>query len=266
MEDRWSLPDPESTVAWCRERNKQGIRCTVATMGEFARTTAEAGEAVKADIGGIRAIGTGISGIAWAVKPSAIGILADPRVYLENLSSLAREAGSAGVAFEIDMEGKPLVEATLGSALALAGEGTKVTLALQAYLDRTARDLDTCMGAGISIRLVKGVYLGDTTDFVAVQERFRALAGTLADAGVPFSAATHDPELITWLEGELAGQRELVEFAFLKGLADRTKIRLASEGWRVAEYVPYGPDGGGYGHRRERYLAMLEQLGREPAP
>jgi proline dehydrogenase len=266
MEDRWSLPDLESTVAWSRERKKQSIRCTVATMAEFARTPAEAETAVRAELAGIRAVGTGISGIAWAVKPSAIGILADTRVYQENLSILAREAGSAGVAIEIDMEGGPLVEATLRSALTLADEGIKVTLALQVYLDRTARDLDSCMASGILIRLVKGAYLGDTSDFVEVQERFRSLARVLIDAGTPFSAATHDPELIAWLEEEADRERTLVEFAFLKGLADQTKTRLASAGRKVAEYVPYGPDGGGYVHRRERYLAMLKQLGREPVP
>jgi proline dehydrogenase len=266
MEDRWSLPDLESTVAWRRERKRQGIRCTVATMAEFARTPAEAETAVKAELAGIRAVGTGISGIALAVKPSAIGILADSRVYQENLTILAREAGTAGVAIEIDMEGRPLVEATLKSALALAGEGIKVTLALQVYLDRTSRDLDTCMSAGISIRLVKGAYLGDTSDFVEVQERFRSLAGVLVEAGVPFSAATHDPDLIAWLEEETGRKRILVEFAFLKGLADQTKIRLASAGRKVAEYVPYGPGGEGYRHRRELYLAMLKRLGREPVP
>jgi proline dehydrogenase len=266
MEDRWSLPDMESTVTWCRDRARQGIRCTVSTMAEFARTPAEAEVLVESELAGIRTLGTSIPGMAWAVKPSAIGILADPRVYQENLPILVREAGSAGVALEIDMEGSPFVEVTLSSALALAADGITVTLALQAYLDRTSRDLEACITSGISVRLVKGAYLGDTADFVAVQERFRGLAGRMIEGGIPFSAATHDPELIAWLEGELAGRRHLVEFAFLKGLANQTKVRLASEGWEVAEYVPYGPGGEGYRKRRERYLEMLDGLGRKPAP
>lgn len=266
MEDRWSLPDLESTLAWCQERERQGIRCTVATMAEFARTPEEAAVAVKADLAGIRGLGTGIPRLAWAVKPSAIGILADSLVYEKNLSILAREAGSAGVAIEIDMEGRPLVEGTLRSALALAGEGMKVTLALQAYLNRTPRDLDACTASGVTIRLVKGAYLGDAGDFVTIQKRFRTLAATLIGAEIPFSAASHDPELIGWMKKELTDRRHLVEFAFLKGLADQTKISMASEGWNVAEYVPYGPGGEGYHERRKRYLEMLDGLGREPAP
>jgi|WetSurMetagenome_2_1015567.scaffolds.fasta_scaffold00099_39 proline dehydrogenase len=266
MEDRWSLSDLENTVAWCKKRKGQGIRCTVTTMAEFARTPAEARAGLEAGLTGIRTLGATVPGVAWAVKPSAIGILADARVYRENLSILAREAGAAGISLEIDMEGRPLVEATLSSALALASEDMKVTLALQAYLDRTPRDLATCREAGIPIRLVKGAYLGDTADFVAIQKRFRTVARDLMDAGTPFSAATHDPELISWLEEEAIAPRHLVEFAFLKGLADLTKTRLISEGWNVTEYVPYGPGGEGYFHRRERYLAMLELLGRAPAP
>ena len=265
MEDRWSLPDPGSVPAWCRMRGGQGVRCTVATMAEFAGTPAEAGDATRSQIAGIRRL-AGIPGAAWAVKPSAIGLLADPRLFDENLLTLARETGLAGISLEIDMEGRPLVDATIRSALALTGRGIKVTLAIQAYLDRTTRDLVTCTAAGIPIRLVKGTYLGDTSDFIAIQERFRRFAATLIAAEIPFAAATHDPDLIAWLEKELADRHELVEFGFLKGLADQTKLRLAAGGWKVAEYVPFGPGGDAYRLRRERYLRMLDQLGREPAP
>lgn len=45
------------------------------------------------------------------------------------------------------------------------------------------------------------------------------------------------------LEGikELVGlQSDLLEVGFLKGLADETKLKMAGEGWKVAEYVPFG--------------------------
>ena len=58
---------------------------------------------------------------------------------------------------------------------------------------------------------------------------------------VSLSAATHDPEIIEWLKDKMRSRKNTIEFGFLKGLADRTKSELSEEGWKVAEYVPYGP-------------------------
>jgi proline dehydrogenase len=265
VEERWSLADLQSAVLWCRERNRQHVRCTLAAIAEFARIPEESHQALDAHLTGIRAAGDLKSGISFSIKPSAIGILFDRREYVRNLSLLFHEARDHGVPFEIDMEGSPLVEGTLQSALDLAREGP-LTLALQAYLDRTSRDLQVCINAGITVRLVKGAYRGDTDDFTRIQKQFRAHAETLISAGTPFSAATHDPELIDWLKEEMSNHKNLVEFAFLKGLAEQTKTDMVKDDWKVAEYIPYGPGGQAYIMRRHRYLKTLENLGRAPVP
>jgi proline dehydrogenase len=266
MVDRWSLTDLESAVHWCRIRAGQNIRCTLAIMAEYAQAPEESEMAVMTQLKAIRKIGTSTAGTSFAVKPSSVGILFDSSEYARNLSVIAREAKARGVPLEIDMEGRPFVEDTLRSVLSLAGEGIPVTLALQVYLDRTPGDLDTCRRSGVTVRLVKGAYLGDSEDFVDIQERFRRNGETLISAGIPFSAATHDPELIDRLKEEVSENRDLIEFSFLKGLADKTKTELASDGWKVGEYVPYGPGGQSYVQRRERYLKILEGLGRAPVP
>jgi proline dehydrogenase len=265
MEDRWSLPDLTSALQWCTERNRQHVRCILAVIEEFARTPEESRHAEATHLEGIRMAGDLKAGIAFSIKPSAIGILFDPGEYIRNLSLLFHEAKVHGVPFEIDMEGRPLVDGTLGSALALAREGP-LTLALQAYLDRTSRDLPACVDAAVTVRLVKGAYKGDSDDFTTIQDKFRTHAGTLISAGAPFSAATHDPDLIDWLREEMGIHKDLIEFAFLKGLAERTKTGMAKDGWKVAEYVPYGPGGQAYIQRRKRYLETLEHLGRAPVP
>jgi proline dehydrogenase len=266
VEDRWSMPDLASAMAWCSERNRQHIRCILAEIAEYARVPEESQKAMVSHLAGIRAAGEQSTGISFSIKPSAIGILFDHGEYIRNLSLLFHEALDRGVPFEIDMEGRPVVGDTLRSALTLAGEGGGVTLALQTYFDRTSTDLATCMNAGIRVRLVKGAYLGDTSDFTSIQERFRTHARTLISTGVPFSAATHDPVLVDWLKEEMRGHKDFIEFAFLKGLAERTKTEMALEGWKVAEYVPYGPKGQAYVQRRERYLATLEHLGKSAVP
>ena len=265
VEDRWSLPDLASALKWCAERNRQHIRCTLAVVAEFARTPEESQHALQVHLAGIRATADQKTGISFSVKPSAIGILFDHGEYVRNLSLLFHEARDSGVPFEIDMEGRPFVDGTLQSALDLAGEGA-LTLALQAYLSRTSRDLRVCVNAAVTVRLVKGSYKGDTDDFTTIQKQFRTHAETLISAGAPFSAATHDPELIDWLRGAMSDHKDLIEFAFLKGLAEHTKTGMAADGWKVAEYVPYGPGGQAYIRRRERYLETLDNLGRAPVP
>jgi proline dehydrogenase len=57
-----------------------------------------------------------------------------------------------------------------------------------------------------------------------------------------------------------------MEFGFLRGLADGTKLELARDGWIVAEYVPFGRDFEPYVLRRLNYLKRLGASGRAPAP
>jgi proline dehydrogenase len=265
VEDRWLLPDLTTALEWCRERNRQHIRCTLAVIAEFARTPDESKHCLKANLTGIRMAGDMKAGIAFSLKPSAIGIFFDHEEYVRNLSLLYHEARDCGVPFEIDMEGRPFVDSTVQSVLDLAGEGT-LTLALQAYLERTSRDLPGCLKKAVTVRLVKGAYTGDTDDFTTIQKQFMMHAETLISAGISFSAATHDPELIDGIRKKMGDKRDLVEFAFLKGLAEQTKTEMAADGWRVAEYVPYGSGGQAYILRRKRYLKALENLGRAPAP
>jgi proline dehydrogenase len=134
------------------------------------------------------------------------------------------------------------------------------------YLDRTGADIQAMASGGVRVRLVKGAYQGDTRDYREIQDRMRTAAGGLLSAGRAFAFATHDPDLIAWLRERTGSDRETVEFGFLMGLSDRTKEALASGGWRVCEYVPFGPGGRAYVLRRERYLRELERLGRSPAP
>jgi proline dehydrogenase len=265
-DNRWTVPDLAGAMEWCGQRARQHIRCTLAITAEYAKTPEESHHALVSHLAGIRAAGEQSKGISFSVKPSAIGILFDHGEYIRNLSLLFHEALDRRVPFEIDMEGRPLVGDTLRSALTLAAEGNPLTVALQAYLNRTSNDLAVCMAAGISVRLVKGAYQGDTGDFITIQQKFRTHTETLISAGAPFCAATHDPVLINWLKEAMHDHKNLIEFAFLKGLANQTKTEMAADGWKVAEYVPYGPGGQAYIQRRERYLASLEHLGRLPVP
>lgn len=264
--DRWALPDWQSTLIWCRERNAQGIRCIVDVLGESARDESQAEQAVKAYLHCARSIREGFLDASLSVKLTALGALFDRDLCRENTLKVLMGASGQRVGFEIDMEGRTLVDYTVETALACANEVKPITLAVQAYLDRSMGDLERLYGTGIKVRLVKGAYLGDASDFSEVQKRFFSLFEVLLNAGRPFCTGTHDPEILAWIGDRAEDDKDLVEVGFLKGLADCAKPKLQSQGWRVAEYVPFGSSRVAYESRRRKYLLELERLKRSPAP
>jgi proline dehydrogenase len=262
---RWSLPDLGRAADWCSMRHGQGIHCTVAPLAEYANGRSQSDAAVTDLIRSIQVVAERVPDCTVSLKPTAMGILFDPGVYEQNLSAVLDEAEKNGIGLEIDMEGRDLVDVTLQSARKLAGE-YPVTVALQAYLDRTPADCGMCIREGIRVRLVKGAYLGDIRDFTGIRDRLRSLISLIGDSGENFSVGTHDPVILDWIRGESGIPRHQVELGFLMGLADQTKVRLAGEGWDVSEYVPFGTGGTAYRKRREHYLALLDQAGRMPLP
>jgi proline dehydrogenase len=262
----WTLPDQASALAWVTERKGRKIRSTLALLQEYARTMHEAQTAVDGNIACIQGIAPQQAGTSLSVKLSAIGSIFDPKASLDHVLRIAREAARYGIPLELDMEGKGSVDLTLDAARLCRKEHPGVTVALQSYLRRTGEDIRRMSAQGIHVRLVKGAYLGDSSGFEEIRQMTRQDAGILKELRAPFSIGTHDPDLIDWTIREFGNDKELVEFGFLKGLSEVTKARLAAEGWRVSEYVPFGPGGDAYILRRERYLRELDMAGRAPAP
>jgi proline dehydrogenase len=263
---RWIEHSESGALNRCRQRNSEGIFCTVHLLDEFTRdwevATRLAGQYAtlieNLDREGIRG---GIS-----LKLTSLGALVNGNLARELARNLAREARQHQVGFEIDMEGKGLVDQTIETALSIRSADLPVVLALQAYLDRSLNDLERIQEAGITPRLVKGAYGGDIRGFESIQNRFRDLAEVLLQRQLPFHVGTHDPLLLSWLRQRLGERRNLVRFGFLMGLSDSTKQSMARDGWSVSEYIPVGKERNAYIRRRERYLTELQTLGRQPAP
>jgi proline dehydrogenase len=264
--DRWLHPDRRSAQQWCRQRNALGIKAVLDILGPYSRDAARAARSARAYVSSARAIEKQRLKASFAVKLSTLGVVFDRELCRRKLMSICAAASGRKVSIEMDMEGKSLVDFYIRCAIEAAAQGYPVTLALQSYLDRTPEDLEELVKRGVRIRLVKGAYLGDAEDFGEIQRRLKSLASRLSKAGVPFSIGTHDPEIIDWAKRAFAGEKGTLEFGFLKGLSDQTKLSLVREGWCVAEYVPFGKEGNAYISRRLHYLERLEALGRKPAP
>jgi proline dehydrogenase len=264
--DRWLHPDRRSAQQWCRQRNAQGIKAVLDILGPYSRDAAQAARSARAYVSSARAIEEQRLNASFAVKLSTLGVAFDRELCRRKLLSICAAASRNSVSIEMDMEGKSLVDFYIRCAIEAAARGYPVTLALQGYLERSPGDLEELVKRGVRVRLVKGAYLGDTGDFGQIQRRLKSLAFRLSKASVPFSIGTHDPEIIDWAKTAFAGKKGTLEFGFLKGLSDETKLSLARERWRVAEYVPFGKEGSAYISRRLHYLERLEALGKMPAP
>lgn len=263
---RWTFPDINAAVRWCKERNSQGIRCTLAVLGEHALSEQTSFRFVKENIDCIRAIEAHQLDASLSLKLTAVGAIVDPLVCRENTGKIFGEARARHTGFELDMEGKGLIDLTIDTGIACIRAGYPVTLALQAYMNRTGKDLANVVSAGITPRIVKGAYHGDYQEFHLVQERFKSLVEMVLPTGAAFLVATHDPELLEWLTSRLDDEKHRVEFGFLMGLSDQTKKELVMDDWAVSEYIPLGSEPGPYIARREHYLSLLDTMGRAPAP
>ncbi|MFB3890327.1 MAG: proline dehydrogenase family protein [Candidatus Bathyarchaeia archaeon] len=263
---RWTEPIFEEALERCRLRNSQGIKCTVALLANAPRNLEQANDGLRVHLAMVRLLAQQRVESSVTLKPTVVGALLDMDFCLESLLTLSNAAQARGVAVEIATEGKSLVPDIVDAAVACAGENENVTLDLQAYLDRTPKDVDTAVRHGVKVRLVKGAYAGDTADFSEIQRRFMSLAELILKGGQPLLLGTHDPDLVQWAKQQAVSDRSRVEFGFLMGLADQTKLDLAGQGWRVREYVPFGENSEAYVRRRESYLQDLEKMGRAALP
>lgn len=163
----------------------------------------------------------------------------------------------------VDMEGSPYTETTIRLVEELHGEGYNVGTVLQAYLHRTAGDLERLTAKGIRIRLVKGAYREPAE--VAIQEKadvdanyIKLLDPLLASSGY-HAIATHDERMIAAAIAcarRLKRAPESFEFQMLYGIRRDLQEKLRREGWGVRVYIPFGP---------EWYPYFMRRLAERPA-
>ena len=165
-----------------------------------------------------------------SVKPTQLGLDLDKDLCYRNLQRLVDRAAERDNFVWIDMEGSPYVDPTIDLFTRTRARSHRIGLALQAYLYRTAKDIEPLVPLGSAIRLVKGAYLEPPAiaypKKADVDQNFYALACRLMSenaqrAGGLLHIATHDPHLIDRLTAFIDQQRvppSAYEFAMLYGI------------------------------------------------
>jgi proline dehydrogenase len=186
-----------------------------------------------------------------SVKPTQLGVDLDPDVALGHLESLAGHAGDGEGMLWIDMEGSPYTDVTLDLYRRLKATHPNAGVCLQAYLRRTAADLNALLPLRPGIRLVKGAY--DEPESIAFRRReevdasFQSLAVLMLPAvgrgELRLGLGTHDLRLVERIAefAKSAGvPLDAFEVQMLYGIRSGEQRRLAREGYKVRDLISYG--------------------------
>ena len=191
-----------------------------------------------------------------SVKPSQIGLAVETQLYRDNLLKILARAEEEGLFVWIDMENSPYTESTVRIYRELLATHKDLGLCLQANMKRSESDMRDLVAQGGKVRLVKGAY--PENGEVAFKRRselnanYLRLMHLLFETGRFFAIGTHDEKMINEAEKLSHDYNVNFEFQMLKGIRDDLKSRLLADGFKVSEYIPYGPEWYNYSKRRMR--------------
>ena len=228
-----------------------GIRTMYTRLGENLEDLAAADEVAAHYLEVIdRIVAAGIDGEV-SVKPTQLGLDHDADTCLAHLVRIAEHAGAAGSYLWIDMEGSAYAEATISLYERLRAVQPKTGICLQAYLRRTAKDIERLRPLDPAIRLVKGAYEEKAsiayTERRAVDSNYVGLAVQFLLEGrgrpVQLGLGTHDVGLIEQIADQVGSAgigKDAFEVEMLYGIRTDEQFRLAKAGYRVQALIAYG--------------------------
>lgn len=248
----------DSAIEAVRRLNAEGISATLDFLGEDVRERDAALRQRDVYLEMLEAIAARGVNSNVSVKLTALGLLLDESCALENLVTiLERAAGNPDPFVRIDMEGSSVLEATLRVFRRAFAEHANVGPVLQAYLKRTASDVESAIELGARVRLCKGAYKEPPeiayTSMPDIRAHYLELARRLIQRGNYPGIATHDRRLIAAVKEFAAGQgiaNDRFEFQMLYGCRPRVQREIVANGYRLRVYVPFGTHWAGYFSRR----------------
>ncbi|MBM4186607.1 MAG: proline dehydrogenase [Gemmatimonadetes bacterium] len=186
-----------------------------------------------------------------SVKPTQLGIdqsLDHCRGYLIELAAAAKRTGSA---LWIDMEDHRYVDRTIDLYRSIKAVDDRSGLAVQAYLYRSAKDIDALLDLAPWIRLVKGAYREPPSvaypakrdvDLSFYDLSIKLLTGAAKGQGTPVFG-THDISLVRRIIAkakELGVKQGGYEIHMLYGIKAGEQGQLVREGETVKTLISYG--------------------------
>ena len=243
----------EDALAAAAELAPQGITTILTKLGENLTRIEEAEQVTLHYLDVLDRIARSGLDAHISVKPTQLGLDLDPALCERNLERLIARAEERGGNFVwIDMEGSPYVDATVALFRRMRAKTARIGIALQAYLYRTEKDVESLVPLGAAIRIVKGAYLEPPevafpkkSDVDANYYKLctRLLATDARLPGALLHIATHDIPLAERLAAYIVEKNvpsSAYEFAMLYGIQRGQQLRLSREGKRLRVLISYG--------------------------
>jgi proline dehydrogenase len=242
----------EDAMGAAAAQQAQGV-CTILTkLGENITRASEAEEVTRHYLAVLDQVQAAGLNAQISVKPTQLGLDFDPALCFTNLQRLVERADARNNILWIDMESSAYVDPTLDLFRRARALSPKVGIALQAYLYRTAKDVESLVPLGSAIRLVKGAYLEPASvafpQKADVDENFYKLSCRLLEddarrANGLLHIATHDARLVDRLAAFIDERRvptTAYEYAMLYGIQRPLQRRLVTAGRPLRVLIAYG--------------------------
>ena len=235
-----------------QELKREGINTILTRLGENITRVEEAEEVTQHYFAVLDKVAAAGLDAHVSVKPTQLGLDQDPALCRRNIDRLIERTEQRNNFLWLDMESSPYVDPTLDLYRYARAKSAKVGIAIQAYLFRTEKDVDSLVPLGSAIRIVKGAYLEPPEvaypKKADVDENFYKLCTRLMQpdaikAGCLLHIATHDTALIERLNAWILQNKipaSAYEFAMLYGIQRTHQQKLAKDGKRLRVLISYG--------------------------
>ena len=234
------------------EQQRAGINTILTRLGENITRIEEAEEVTQHYFEVLDKVAAARLDAQVSVKPTQLGLDQDPAVCRRNLERILERTEQRDNFLWIDMESSPYVDPTLDLFRHGRSKSARLGVAVQAYLYRTMKDVESLIPLGCAIRVVKGAYLEPAEVAYPkksdVDENFfklciRLLQPDAIASGCLLHIATHDMALVERLRAWIRNNNvpaSAYEFAMLYGIQRGQQQRLASEKQRLRVLISYG--------------------------
>ena len=242
----------EDALREAKRLNEMGAGVLLTRLGENVLDKAAAQEVADHYSQVFSTVATSGLRAEISVKPTQLGLDLPGGLDLCNshLDRLCADAAKANNVLWIDIEGSKYTDVTIEIYRRAKGKFPNVGLALQAYLYRTMKDLESLLPLKPIIRLVKGAYLEPPEVAYPkksdVDENFFNLGVRLmkedgVGAGARAVFGTHDSVLHARLaQAATHLKKDQYEFHMLYGIRNEEQKRLIEAGHKVYVLISYG--------------------------
>ena len=248
-------------VAEVKRLNCLGMCATIDVLGESIKRLDEAEGPVNMYLQVLDAIDTHKLDANISVKPTQLGLMLNYDRCLENYTRLVEKAKEYNNFVRIDMEDHPTTDKTLKLYTDLRKNFDNVGIVLQAYLHRTASDIENLAKEidHLNFRICKGIYVEPYSvawkDFDIVRRNFESLLEIAFNCGAYVGIATHD-DLLVWAGMKIIHQMQIpkdrYEFQMLLGVKPDLRKIIVDMGYKLRVYTPFGEQWYPYSTRRLR--------------